>query len=66
MITVTVEDLQENLDKYIEIGKKEKIDVTRNGKSIFVIVPKKMAYLGISKYFGTLPNNIDIKNIKRE
>ena len=67
MCSITLTELKSNFDKYIELGQKEIIEVTHSGEVIFFITPKKQyAYLGIKKFFGTLPNDIDTENIDRE
>lgn len=67
MCSITATELKNNFDKYIELGQKEIIEVTHSGEVIFFITPKKQyAYLGIKKFFGTLPNDIDTENIDRE
>ncbi len=67
MCTITATELKRNFGKYVILGQKENIEVTLRGETIFVITPKKqMAYIGLSKFFGRVPNDIDIKSIDRE
>ena len=41
MLTITITELENNIDKYIELGQKEEIEVTSRDKVIFTIVPRK-------------------------
>ena len=67
MCTITATELKRNFGKYMKLGQIENIEVTHRGETIFVITPKKqLAYLGISKFFGTLPNDVDLDNVDRE
>ena len=68
MIEITKEELQKNIDKYIELGQKELIKVTNNGDWIFTIVPKCVDLANRwEAIFGTLPREaFEDKDIDRE
>ena len=40
MIKITVKELENNIDKYICLGLKEEIEVTKKGRVIFRFVPE--------------------------
>ena len=61
MITITIQELENNIDKYTETGQKEEIEVTKNGKAIFTIVPQKIrAYNTFMSFKGRLPEDASI------
>lgn len=68
MCTVTATELKRNFGKYMEIAKKEKIQVTHRGKNIFVIIPEKEKLLQEWELlFGCLPKEAATdKDIERE
>ncbi len=56
MLTITVEELKTNLDKYLVLGQKETISITYKNKIIFAIVPQKTILLNkLENIFGSLP-----------
>ena len=61
MHTITIDELERNFDKYIELGQKEVIEVTKNNRIIFTIVPQKIkAYEAFISYVGRLPEDASI------
>lgn len=63
MHTITIDELERNFDKYKELGQKEVIEVTKNNKIIFSIVPQKIkAYETFISYVGRLPEDASIGN----
>ena len=68
MITVSIEKLEKELDKYIKLAKKEEVMVTKNGEHILSFVPKqaslKERWESLSK---SLPKEVLLdKDIDRE
>ena len=41
LITVTINELKDNLDKYIKLAETTAIVVTDNGKTLFRFIPNK-------------------------
>ena len=59
MLTITVEELKTNLDKYLVLGQKETINITYKNKIIFAIVPQKTILLNkLENLFGSLPREV--------
>lgn len=59
MLTITVEELKTNLDKYLVLGQKETINITYKNKIIFAIVPQKTILLNkLENIFGSLPREV--------
>ena len=59
MLTITVEELKTNLDKYLVLGQKETINITYKNKIIFAIVPQKTILLNkLEDLFGSLPREV--------
>ena len=57
MITIDIKELENSIDKYIELGQKEEIEITKNGDTIFYITPKRIELMrGWETFFGTLPD----------
>ena len=44
-MTITIKELKHNIDKYIELGQKEEIEVTDNTKLSFILLQKESSYL---------------------
>ena len=56
MLTITITELENNIDKYIELGQKEEIEVTSRDKDIFTIVPRnKRLKEEVISLFGSVP-----------
>ena len=56
MLTITITELENNIDKYIELGQKEEIEVTSRDKVIFTIVPRnKRLKEEVISLFGSVP-----------
>lgn len=67
MCIVTATEFKTNFGKYLEIAKREPITVTQRGKEVFSTVPKNNPLLErAEEFFGTLPPNINLKDIDRE
>lgn len=68
MKTITIIELKNHLDEYIKLGTEETIQVTQDGKSIFVIASEKERLLDEwDKMFGTLPKEaLNDTEIERE
>ena len=68
MLTITITELENNIDKYIELGQKEEIEVTSRDKVIFTIVPKnKRLKEEVISLFGSVPREAyDDDNTDRE
>ena len=67
-MTITIKELKHNIDKYIELGQKEEIEVTDNTKLSFILLQKESSYLkNQKKLFGSLPREAYYdKDIDRE
>lgn len=61
MIGITVREFKKNLARYIKMAENERIEVTRSGDTIFVMIPKREE-LGekLSPFFGCLPADATI------
>ena len=68
MQTITMAELKENIDMFIEIGKNEQINVTNKGEIVFTIVPRKdQLKKEWDSVFGSIPKEIYNENdIERE
>ena len=56
MFTIDVKELEQNIDKYINLGQIEEIEVTRDGKTIFYITPQRLKLMQEwEPLFGSLP-----------
>jgi len=61
MYTVTTTEFKNNFGKYVELGQKEEIEVYKNGKMIFRIIPRKLELLNeAKKYLNFLPEDATI------
>ena len=67
MRIITATELKRNFGKYMKLGQKEVIVVTKRGKEIFTIVPKATSDLARrwESYFGVLPVNASTDDIDR-
>ena len=66
-IVIDINELKNNLDYYIEVGKKTIIEVTKDGKRIFTIVPERLRLLQEwESIFDSLPNEAYEKFINKE
>ncbi len=66
-IAIDIKELKNNLDYYIEVGKKTIIEVTKDGKTIFTIVPERLRLLQEwESIFDSLPNEAYEKFINKE
>lgn len=66
-IAIDIKELINNLDYYIEVGKKTIIEVTKDGKRIFTIVPERLRLLQEwESIFDSLPNEAYEKFINKE
>ena len=66
-IAIDIKELKNNLDYYIEVGKKTIIEVTKDGKRIFTIVPEKLRLLKeLESFFDSLPEEAYEKYINKE
>ena len=67
-MTITIKELKHNIDKYIELGQKEEIEVTHGGKVVFYITPQRVKLMQqLEKMFGSLPREAYYdKDIDRE
>lgn len=55
-IVIDIKELEKNLDHYIDVAKETTIEVTKDGKRIFTIVPEKVRLMQEwESLFGTLP-----------
>ncbi len=58
MITISMAELKKNIDKYIILGQKEIIEVTKRGKVVFYITPEKNKKMSdLESLFGCLPRD---------
>ena len=56
MCTISTTEFKNNFEKYIELGQKEIIKVTKRGKVIFSIVPEKVSLVDeATSYLDMLP-----------
>lgn len=56
MIIITLNELKNNLDKYIEIANKETIQIVDDDKKLFYLVPEKEKLLSDwDAIFGNIP-----------
>ena len=56
MIIITLNELKNNLDKYIEIANKETIQIVDDDKKLFYLVPEKEKLLfDWDAIFGNIP-----------
>ena len=63
MCTISTTEFKKNFGKYIELGQKEEIKVTKRGKVIFTIAPESLMLLEeAKKYLGILPKDASIGN----
>ena len=66
-IAIDIKELKNNLDYYIEVGKKTIIEVTKDGKRIFTIVPERLRLLiELESFFDSLPEEAYEKYINKE
>ena len=66
-IAIDIKELKNNLDYYIEVGKKTIIEVTKDGKRIFTIIPERLRLLQEwESIFDSLPNEAYEKFINKE
>ena len=66
-IVIDIKELKNNLDYYIEVGKKTIIEVTKDGKRIFTIVPERLRLLKeLESFFDSLPEEAYEKYINKE
>jgi len=66
-IAIDIKELKNNLDYYIEVGKKTIIEVTKDGKRIFTIVPERLRLLKeLESFFDSLPEEAYDKFINKE
>ena len=66
-IAIDINELKNNLDYYIEVGKKTIIEVTKDGKRIFTIVPERLRLLKeLESFFDSLPEEAYEKYINKE
>ena len=67
MIQITATDLKANLGKYLMLAGREEIHITKNGKSVAVLVAPKDACSWVDDLIGVIPSSdIDVKKIKEE
>jgi len=61
MLTITTTEFKNNFGKYVELGQKEIIEVTKQGKVIFKILPRRLELLEeAKKYLDFLPADATI------
>ena len=61
MSIITTTEFKNNFGKYIELGQKEEIKVTKRGQIIFTIIPEKLSLLAEAEsYFDMLPSDATI------
>ena len=66
-IAIDIKELINNLDYYIEVGKKTIIEVAKDGKRIFTIVPERLRLLKeLESFFDSLPEEAYEKYINKE
>ena len=66
-IVIDINELKNNLDYYIEVGEKTIIEVTKDGKRIFTIIPERLRLLQEwESIFDSLPNEAYEKFINKE
>lgn len=66
-IAIDIKELKNNIDYYIEVGKKTIIEVTKDGKRIFTIVPERLRLLKeLESFFDSLPEEAYDKFINKE
>ena len=66
-IAIDIKELKNNIDYYIEVGKKTIIEVTKDGKRIFTIIPERLRLLQEwESIFDSLPNEAYEKFINKE
>lgn len=73
---VALSDLKVNVGKYVDLAETEDIIITKYGKPAAKIIrfDKKPWYLkkipdkitSVEQLFGTLPNDVDIDDVRRE
>ena len=67
MITITATELRRHLGKYMRLGETQEIVVTKRGKEIFTIVPRKADLAARwESYFGILPADALTDSIDRD
>lgn len=68
MKTITLKELQHNIDSYIEMNIEEELKVTDNDKVLFCITPQRLKLLSdVESLFGSLPKEAYYdKDIDRE
>lgn len=61
MCVITSTELRNNYGKYVELAQKEEIQVTKNNKVIFTLVPAKKSMKDeLESFFGILPEGASI------
>ena len=61
MCIISTTEFKNNFGKYIELGQKEEIKVTKRGTVIFTIVPEKENLLAEAEsFFNMLPSDASI------
>lgn len=56
MLQVTIKELEEGIDKYIDLGQEEEIRVLDGDKVLFYITPARIKLIhDVESMFGTLP-----------
>lgn len=73
---VALSDLKVNVGKYVDLAETEDIIITKYGKPVAKIIrfDKEPWYLkkipdkitSVEQLFGTLPNDVDIDDVRRE
>ncbi|MEN1761697.1 hypothetical protein [Anoxynatronum sibiricum] len=67
MLTVTKEELEKNLEKYLSLARKENITITINGVPVAMLTaPDSNAKSLVSQLTGIIPNNGATKDEIRE
>lgn len=68
MVRIDIKELNNNIDKYIKLGRVEEIEVTQNDKVIFTIIPESIKLTKKwESFFDTLPlSALDDSDISRE
>ena len=61
MLKITLDEFKNNFDDYSQLGEKEEITITNDGKEVFVIIPYKIKReRDMESVFGLLPENATI------
>ena len=67
MLVAQIKDLENNIDKYIELAKLEEIQVFDGDKRLLTLEPNRMNLKDEwQKLFGSLPKDVSIIDIERE